>query len=650
MTNPLCAPARRPDGKTFATLFAALFWLVLASTAAIPPAEKLLPDDTLIMMSVPDFVKLREIYKTSPQGQLWNDPAMKPFKDKFISRWKEEFVQPLEHDLGVSFDDYTSLPQGQLTFAMTQNGWQGEDDPVPGLLLLLDTKNKSDQLKKNLADLRKKWVDAGKPIKTEKIRDIEFSVLPLSGKDVPKTLKRFIGDENQSSQDEATNVPPKDGLFIGQFESLLIVGNSVSAVEKVAGRLTGGSTPILGDLGAYEANRLSLFRDAPFYGWVNVKSFIDIINRKSSEKDDSETPNPFALPKPDKITAATGLSGLKTLAFSIQNPSEGSLFQFFAGVPESSRQGIFKIFPAEKDSGPPPFVPADAVKFQRWRLDGQKAWATLEKMINDISPQWLNTLNFVLDTANAAAKEKDPAFDIRKNLIGNLGDDIIIYQKAPRGSTPAELASPPALFLLGSPNPEQLAGALKSIMALKGQQSGSPAEREFLGRKIYSVPLPSVPLPIANVSPSAPGTLSYAASGGYVALTTDASMLEEYLRSNESRQKPLRESSGLIEAMQKVGGSSTGLFGYENQAETMRAIVEVLRKTPPATTNTSLSSPYTIPFSSQGINIREWMDYSLLPPYEKIAKYFNFSVFSGDANVDGVTFKLFTPVPPQLKK
>ena len=84
------------------------------SPAAIPPAEKILPDDTLVLFSVPDFAKVREIYKNSSQSRFWNDPAMKPFKDKFMSHWNDEFVKPLERDLNIRFDDYTSLLQGQL--------------------------------------------------------------------------------------------------------------------------------------------------------------------------------------------------------------------------------------------------------------------------------------------------------------------------------------------------------------------------------------------------------------------------------------------------------------------------------------------------------------------------------------------------------
>src|SRR5262245_38159583 len=73
----------------------------LAVFAAVPPPEKLLPPDTLFVVSAPDWTKLREVYKKSPQSQFWDDPAMKPFREKFQKKWDDDFVKPLERDLGV---------------------------------------------------------------------------------------------------------------------------------------------------------------------------------------------------------------------------------------------------------------------------------------------------------------------------------------------------------------------------------------------------------------------------------------------------------------------------------------------------------------------------------------------------------------------
>src|SRR5581483_4182447 len=195
-----------------------------------------------------------------------------------------------------------------------QNGWDGADGAKPAFLFLLDAKEKSDQLKKNLADLRKKWVESGKALKTEKILDLEFVLYPLDDKDVPKTVRKLLNSSADEEGFETETNKPKSDLIVGQFESLLIVGNSLKPVEKVMAHATGGAVPALGDLAAYDANRLSLFRDSPFYAWVNVKAVMDIFNRKPN-KTDPENASPFSPGSPDKILTASGIGAVKTIAF-----------------------------------------------------------------------------------------------------------------------------------------------------------------------------------------------------------------------------------------------------------------------------------------------------------------------------------------------
>ena len=627
------------------------------SHAAIPSPEKLLPDDTLLLVTAPDFSKLREIYKASAQSQLWNDPTMRPFKEKFLSKWNDEFVKPLENELKIHFDDYLSLPQGQVSFAVTLSGPDDKENESPGLLLLVDTRDKSNQLKANLADLRKKWVEAEKQVKTEKIRDYEFSVLTVTSNDTPRTLRKLFPPRPEVQELGAENEPKKASSrhewVIGQAESLLIIGNSMRVIEKVVALLKGGQQPSLGEAAAYDANHQALFKSSPFYGWVNVKAFVELITREASQKKPSDAPDPFGNISPEKVLTATGLASVKTIAFNFQHSPGGLLFELYLTVPESGRQGFFKILAGEsKDPKPPPFVPADAVKFQRWRVDGKKAWAALEKMLSDVSPQAGSSLKFLLEAANSAAKERDPGFDVKSSLIGNLGDDLITYQKRPRGTTPADLRSPPSLYLLGSPNPEHLAAAFKSVLGFLSQQSAKTNEREFLGRKIFSLPAPALPLPVPTAAtPAPPRTLSFAASGGYVAFSTDVSMLEEYLRSGDSQGKALRETAGLTEAAQKVIGPGAVMFGYQNQVEAMRVAFELLKNDPASATNAfpfaALSG--ALPLPNPTAALRDWSDFTLLPSFDKIAKYFCFTVYGGSATSQGLSFKLFAPAPPQLK-
>jgi hypothetical protein len=41
-------------------------------------------------------------------------------------------------------------------------------------------------------------------------------------------------------------------------------------------------------------------------------------------------------------------------------------------------------------------------------------------------------------------------------------------------------------------------------------------------------------------------------------------------------------------------------------------------------------------------------NFSLLPDYDTVSKYFYFSVFGGRATADGLSFKFFAPRPPGL--
>jgi hypothetical protein len=628
--------------------------LASAKAAGLPP-EKLLPDDTLFVATAPDFPRFKAVFDATPQGRLWNDPALKSFRENFLSRWNDEFVKPIEHDLDIRLADYTALAKGQVTVAITRNGRKpGEDRPL-GIVLLVDTKDKAAQLKSHLQKARRSWADSGKSARVESVRGFEFFLLPLSESDVPQTLKQFF-PQPLEVQEAPPSPTPKTArsadLVIGQADSLLIVGNSLKAIEKIVIRQSGGPMPGLDEVAGFQSGYSAVLSGAPVYAWANLKGLAEIFNGGKPENKPGAIPDPLATPGFERFLGATGLSAVRTVAVAFQHSAEGLHAQWFVNAPESSRQGLFKVLAGEiEDCTPPPFIPADAVKFQRWRLDGQKAWAGLESVMRELSPQSLNAINFILDTANLNAREKEPGFDIRKNLIGNLGDDIITYGKAPRDQTPNALDSPPSIMLVGSPHPDQLCAALKYVLIFMTAQAATPGEREFLGRKILSVPLPSLPFPLMDSRPGPPKTLNYATGSGYVALSTDVAMLEEFLRSGENQGKSLRESPGLADAMQKVTGPGTTLFGYENQVEKIRTQIE-LWKQQSGTTNTAPLGPFS---SLSGVSgpeksLHELMDFSLLPPWEAISRYFHFTVYGLSATTDGFVLKYFAPAPPGLKE
>lgn len=645
--------------------FSALAALCLthAALAAVPPAEKLLPSDTLAMFTVPDSAALRAVSAKSPASLLLNDPAMRPIKEKFLKQLNEELLTPLERELGVQLTNYVALAQGQFTLALTQNGWQGNPGEQAGALLLVDARDQRDTLKKSLAEFRTKWTDAGKTVRTEKIRGTEFLIVTLTSNDVPATLKRLLpgpsgvrelGDEEEETDEDAPKPVKKSELVLGQIESLFIVGNTVSAVERVAGQLGDSSAAALAEVAHFQSSQSEFFRNAHAYGWVNARQAMDALTKLSErkEKASAEAPDPFATLRPEKILSAAGLSGLRSAAFAYQEAPDGALVQFHLAVPESERKGLLKILAGEpRETTPPPFVPADAVEFQRWRMDGQKTWSTLTSALNEISPTIMSSMDFILGTADAAGKQMDEKFDLKRQVIGNLGDDLITYKKKPRGTKLAELSEPPELMLVGAKNAEEMVNALKIVMSALTGGGKPPGEREFLGRKIFTVTSMAGP----QLDPTNPKyrKMHLASSGGYVLIANDEAVLEEYLRAGEAQPKALREVPGLTEALQRVTGPGTSLVGYQNQVEMQRTTFELMKQNPDSGKESPVSGMTPVP-ESFGMampeqSLKEWVDYSLLPPFTDVEKYFHFTVYGGSANADGLTFKVFSPTPPGLK-
>jgi len=246
----------RMNLRTPSQTLLALGALILTSlplSAQPRTAEEILPGDTLAVVTVPDWAKLCDIQGRSAMRGLWEDPSMKPFREHFLAQWSAEVVEPLEAELGVTFEDYRGLLQGQLTLAMIQNEWQGEDDGAPGMVILMDSKARADQLSTNLAALRRKWLENDRPIRTEDVRGAEFSVIQLTTNDLPDTLRKFMPGasdvrEATGPEDEAAAPEDKpDELFIGQSGSILIIADQLTTVQKIMNRLTGGSLPPLAE-------------------------------------------------------------------------------------------------------------------------------------------------------------------------------------------------------------------------------------------------------------------------------------------------------------------------------------------------------------------------------------------------------------------
>ena len=623
--------------------FRILLLLVLAvpARAAMLPPEKVLPPETLLTVSIPNLSRLRADFNASAQGRFWNDPAMKPFHDHFLAKLRQELLQPLEARFDLRIDEFSNCFQGSFTLAMVKTEVRTNAAPRWDFLILADAGEKSGQLKKTLADIGRKWFQGGKDVRGQKLAGVDAIVLSPSRTNLSSGWLEILPGLNAAGGASGTNHTAMGILVLAQVESVLVAGSSTAVVERTLKLLQGVAEPCLAQSSAFQQGRPATFGSLAINGWVSAKAISEYILRGRPPRSPVESGAPDGLDM-NRLFTAAGLGNFEGLSWGLSTSAAGSSLQAFIANAESSRQGLLKIIAGQPGPAtPPPFVPADAVSYQRWRLDGRKTWASLEKMIADTSEQWLSAVHFILDTASQAGRLQDPAFDINTNLVANLGDDLIRYTKRSPGRAGASPGPPEELYVISSPNPGQLAAALKSVLVFLSQQADPPAERAFEGHTIYSVQLASalVAVPDSTTVP----LLNYAATSNHVALSTDVRLLEEFLHAPPTHS--LDQKAGLAEAFRHVAGQRTSLLGFQNQKESMRLWFEGARRPQEVSSNSAAAA--ALPFLPGMLAARNevgvWLDLSLLPPFEPVGKYFKSMVYSGSAEPDGLAFKLLIP-------
>lgn len=622
-------------------LLTLLLSCALRTFGAMSPAPELLPADTVGFLTAPDWSKAKNAWLASNLGKLWGDPGMRPFRTKFEQRFGEEISGHLEKQLGINASELIALARGQVTFAFFRRGGPGAGvaGGPPPWVVLIDTGDQANAAKSWVDKASKLMRSRNRTLKTTRIRDVDFQTLILTPAEFSELTKGSFDAPDAEPEDDDDDDKPKDKpqsgkaqpksieVLFGVTGNSLLIGTHAGSLEPILSRLKGGDSPVLAGQERYQSAAKSVLKGGQIQGWV------DMAPLTSAAQASLGGSLGMLGADPSRLLTALGLDAVRWAGFQLMETPEGTSFHGALAVPEAQRTGLTKAIQAEaKDSGPPGFIPRDAIRFQRWRLNGPRTWQTLEDALNKVSPQLVGIFKLALESA---AQQEDPNFSFKTEFIDRLGDDFVTFEKPAKGKTLPELNNPPSLMLLGSPKSERLVNGLRAIMIMGQSQSRNPGVqvREFLGRKIYSARM-TVP-----GGGNTGGQIHMAAGTDYVAISSDVAMVEEYLRTTGDAPKSLREFPGLAAAAEKVGGFSTGIFVFENQLEASRSSWELMRKggsldklMPPGTANLSTAKL-----------IADWADFSLLPEFDTIAKYFTFGVLASSNDSQTLGLKWFAP-------
>jgi len=431
--------------------------------------------------------------------------------------------------------------------------------------------------------------------------------------------------------------------WAGVTQSWLILGSNTNQLASVLRRMqsgAGGGTTGTAQLppAPVEPNP-----EASVSGWFDLRPLLEMLAGMADAADRKRDPaDDVPMPKWREMLEATGLTGLESVRWLIHESPAGTQIEVSLAAPAATRRGLLEILALEPlDASPPPDVAADVVRFERIRLDFNRAWRAFERVATGLFPELAGVLDLLFQAAGPGGERGD----LRDALLPVLGNDIVRYELAPRGAGLTALLAPPSMIRLQSTNPPQLALSLKALAVLLPPPFDRSSQETLSGREVYSIPLPRFSIFGSDSTPGNP--LKFTALDHAVVFTSDEPLLASLLAPVAPAPPALRDRPDLAVAALRVGGMSQGLFGYHDFARSLRSTFAVLRQDPNAVQRwLGLSAIAPPPESSLG-RLIQTLDPRLLPPFEEVSRHFHFMVHAAGTEADRFYYRLFMPRPPQ---
>jgi len=472
--------------------------------AATPP-ERVLPDSTVFLVKVADIKALRESFRQSQYGQLWNDPALIDFRDDIAGKLKET-SNTLKKKIGVTLSELFDIPQGYLAIAAVS-----QDDPkLPvALAIIADAGNNGERMTDVLTRSTKQAEDAGSKVTTESFQGGTLHIIQAPP---PK--------DKDKKEDEGKSETPRPPLVWTSGGSIFYIGSNVNLVKDLASHADGRSIGALANVDSFAKTQSKTGAgDAQILWFLDITKVVKIVTKANAKGVEAQAQ------QIENLIQELGVNGLKsvggTLALNAGNYNSLTKTFFLAPTPV---QGLLKIFSLPPVSlRPEAWVPASVASYQSLSWDLDNAYNAINDLVNKFQPGMLNVLEQQL-----AGPEGGQPLSFQKDLFGPLGDRITMISDFKK---PIKEDSQRVLLGIALEDSKALQGTLTRVMELAG---AAPKKRDFQGTTIYDfdVPVPNLPNNPngGNLQATIKGPISLAIAKETLFVTTDTTLLEQILR------------------------------------------------------------------------------------------------------------------------
>ncbi len=608
---------------------------VSVSAETLPETARLLPPETILLANIDNFNRFRTGFEKTNFYKLYKDPAMAAFVDDFKTKWREK-IRELDNEFIRVVTDADALPQGRVAVAIVLNPPTAEtkDTDEPLFLFITQWGQTIAKIKEAVDKVVKKDVEDGAYRKTEDYRGV--------------TITTITG---QSSADESY-------CFI---DDTLIESMNPDVLKFVIAHIKGAGSPTLADDTDYAATIKFMRPSAPgridFY--VNIKQIIKTIIAEDTTGGIKT------------VIANLGLDNVTSFSCSIDPgslPSAGggsSFAKAFLKI-EGRKKGICKMLDFESATfRAPQFISASVCSVSFVNLNIQNAFSEFANILTGFSLQFAAMMYMPL---LLPSPQGEPSLQLKADIIDHLGSQIITAQST--GKPPFNAgARPPAESLIAVAVNDR--SALEKSLALLHSRVIAPnnpnARRELLGHTLYLVAPPTM-LPASRPgertpmqAPAGPGApkmpkLAFAVTDTHLIFGSE-SVVEQAIRALSSTGTVSVGSANWFNKAKSAVPSVVGLAGLQDSAASgelfwpvLRGLKQSGRKGKAEDSGIEMgvgTSPGTVflqlMFSQAGSDL---FNFSLLPEFDAVRKYFGLSAFYGISRPDGFffEFKYLNPV------
>jgi len=615
---------------TLLCICALMLLSVSASLSAIelPKTAKLVPPETIVLAYINNFNQLWTQIEKTNFYQLYKDPAIAPFIDNFKTKWRQQ-KKDSERELIRMIGDAGVLPQGRVAVALVFDK-QMPDTNNPPVLVVAQWGDKIDKVKETTDKIVRKAIEEGSRRQTDDYRGVEIITI-----------------EKQPSQ----------ALSYCFIDDCLIASTSPNVLKFVIAQVKGAGSTTLADDRDYNATGKAI--DPSNAGRIDL--YVNIKEAVRTEFTQDTTGRAKAMI--DNL----GLNNVTSLGCSIE-PAGGPGGSTFAKAIlkiDGAKAGICKML--ELESGPlrvPRFIAASACSVSVMNLNIKKAFDELANILTRFAPQMAAILYMPV---LPPGPNGEPGLQLKADIIDHLGSQIILAQSIDKPQPDSSSASstekePPiqtrSVIAVAI---ENRAGLEKSLSMIHSKMIAPNNPHT-----IYSVDLSGLmPMlggpdraqmqaPAGHDSPTMPLS-AFTVTDTHLIFASEY-VVEQTIRMLSSNAESISSAKWFNKAKSSIP-STVGIAGLQDNAASGELFWSTLRQSakPDKAAGDDKHNEITVGLTSQSLfpqimfsQSDGMIDFSLLPEFDAVKKYFGISAFYGISRQDGFFFE-FKYLNPQAE-